>query len=145
MTTTPAPDRDFSSINVGESCVREHVITRDLIAAFAKLSGDENPLHTDEAYAQSTQFGNVVAHGMLLSSLVSELIGMHLPGRRCLLIKETMEFKLPVFADDTIQIKGTVAHKSEASQLVEIAITISRNDTTVAVGSVHTKILEAHA
>ena len=142
---TTAQNRDFASISVGETAVREHTITAEMIATFANLSGDYNPLHIDSAYAATTSFGKVVAHGMLLGALVSELVGMHLPGAQCLLIKELLEFKLPVYVDDIVRIQGTVAHKSEATNLLEISILITRGADTVAVGSVHTKILTPDA
>jgi len=115
-----------------------------MIQTFAELSGDHNPLHVDETYSAKTNFGKPVAHGMLLGALVSELVGMHLPGVRCLLIKESLEFKLPVFAGDAIRVEGKVMHKSEVTRLLEIAITITRGSEVVATGTVHTKVLERH-
>jgi acyl dehydratase len=140
-----AADRTFESIEVRETCVRERTITAEDIEIFAKLSGDYNPLHVDAAYATQTQFNKPVVHGMLLGALVSELVGMHLPGMRCLLVKESLEFKLPVFANDTVRIEGVIVHKSEAARLLEIKITITRGADTVAEGVVHAKVLEQHA
>ncbi len=140
-----AADRTFESIQVGETCVRERIITAEDIETFAKLSGDHNPLHVDAAYAAQTQFKKPVVHGMFLGALVSELIGMHLPGMRCLLVKEALEFKLPVFAGDTVRIEGVIVHKSEAAKLLEIKITITREFDTVVEGVVHTKVLHHDA
>ena len=136
-----ATDRSFESIRVGETVSREHLITDELIMRFASLSGDHNPLHTDSSYAASTEFGTTVAHGMLLGAFVSELVGMELPGARCLLMKESLEFKKPVFANDAIVVTGTVLHKSVATSILEIAISIMRGADIVAAGTVHTKVI----
>ena len=140
-TIEKAADRTFESIQIGEACTQERMITAQDVSAFAALSGDFNPLHVDETYAASTQFKKSVVHGMLLGALVSELVGMHLPGMRCLLVKESLEFKLPVFANETVRVKGVIAHKSEATKLLEIKITITRGTDIVAEGIVHTRVL----
>ncbi len=51
--------------SVGETASHEVQVTAEAIDAFAELSGDENPIHLDEAYAAETMFGGRVAHGML--------------------------------------------------------------------------------
>ncbi|MEO6340239.1 MAG: MaoC family dehydratase, partial [Caulobacteraceae bacterium] len=50
------------------------------IVAFADVSGDDNPLHLDEAYAAKTPFRSRIAHGMLAGAYISALIGARLPG-----------------------------------------------------------------
>jgi len=136
-----ATDRTFSSLTVGETCVREHHIDQQLVDSFVALSGDENPLHTDKEYAATTIFKNRIVHGMLLATFVSELIGMHIPGKRCLLVKEVLEFKLPVYIEDTISVEGTVASKSDATKILQIDIAIKRNKEVVAGGVVHVKVI----
>ena len=49
-------------------------LTQDKIDRYAKVSGDRNPLHTDPAYAATTQFGGTIAHGMLVLAYISELM-----------------------------------------------------------------------
>lgn len=136
-----AEDRTFESIAVGETCVRQHTISADTVATFAALSGDFNPLHIDAAYAATTKFKKPVVHGMLLGALVSELVGMHLPGLRCLIVKESLDFKLPVFIGNTIAITATVLHKVESMKLLELDISISRGTDVVVRGSVHVQCL----
>ena len=139
-----AQDRSFASLKVGDTVSREHSIDAKLIDAFAALSGDRNPLHVDAVYSSGTPYKAPIAHGMLLGAFVSELVGMHLPGKRSLLLKETLEFKKPVYAGDTITIRGTITSKSEATQLVELAITIQNGKEIVGDGSAHIKILPVY-
>jgi 3-hydroxybutyryl-CoA dehydratase len=136
-----ASNRTFESFSVGESCIREHVVDEALVKKFAKLSGDHNPLHGDAQYAATTQFKKPVVHGMLFAALVSELVGMHLPGKRCLIVKTSLSFHRPVFHGDTVQLTGTILHKSNALRLLEIGIAILDQKELVVEGSVHVKVL----
>ncbi len=49
-------------------------VTQEKIDAYARASGDGNPLHTDPAFAATTQFGGTIAHGMLVLAYVSEML-----------------------------------------------------------------------
>lgn len=53
----------------------ERTITQDQLTAYSQASGDHNPLHLDPAFAATTQFGGIIAHGMLTLALVSEAMG----------------------------------------------------------------------
>ena len=133
--------RTYASFTVGENAFFEHAISAKDVRAFADISGDHNELHTDAAYAKTTQFKEIVVHGMYLGVLVSRLVGMQLPGKYCLLVKETLEFKNPVHVGQSVRVSGTIAHKTDAAQLLEISVVIKRGDEIVAEGSVLTKVL----
>ena len=115
------------------------VVTEEAVIAFARISGDHNPLHMDEVYAQKTEFQGRIVHGMFLAALVSQLIGMQLPGRSALLMKENLEFKKPAHIGDSLLVQGTVVHSSGSTGVLEIAIEISRDDDILASGSVHVR------
>src|SRR5947199_8864399 len=65
---------------VGARATRERTITDADIVRFAEVSGDRNPVHLDEEYAARSPFGQRIAHGFLVGSLISATIGMDLPG-----------------------------------------------------------------
>ncbi len=136
-----AADRTFESFVVGETCALTRTISAGDVSTFAQLSGDNNPLHTDAEYAATTQFNKPVVHGMFLGALVSQLVGMHIPGKRCLLMQESLVFKLPAFAGDTVQVEGVIAHKSEAGRILSLDITIRRDTDILVQGTVYTKVL----
>lgn len=94
------------TIAVGDSAQRTRTITEADVLAFAAASGDENPVHTDAAYAATTRFGRPIAHGMLTASLISAILGNDLPGPGSVYLGQTLSFKAPVFPDDTVT--GTV-------------------------------------
>ncbi len=134
-------DRTWDSIAVGERASLEHVVTAEDVDSFAVISGDHNPLHTDATYARKTQFKKRVVHGMYLAALVSQLVGMHLPGKRALLMKESLEFKKPVHIDDVIRVEGHVTAKSDSTKILTIDISISVGSTHVAGGVVSVRVL----
>jgi 3-hydroxybutyryl-CoA dehydratase len=140
--TPPAEDRPFSSLPVGTKAAIEHTISQTDVSAFAELSGDHSPLHIDEAYAKGTTQGKVVVHGMLLGALVSQLIGMHLPGTRALLLEETLTFKKPVHINDMVKVEGEVLSASASTHILEVGITISVGEMTVVIGKVLVQVRE---
>jgi phosphate acetyltransferase len=87
---------------------------------FASISGDINPLHIDVQYARARGFDNRVAHGFLLGSKVSAFIGTLLPGRRCLLLEQTLAFPNPVYPGDRIRISGQVVELWSEQALLKL-------------------------
>ena len=90
---------------VGQSDEKEFLITEEIGRAFAKVSQDENPLHLQEDYAKKTPFGKRIAHGMLLGSYISAMLGMELPGEGTIYMKQELTFLKPVYYGDTIRVK----------------------------------------
>jgi 3-hydroxybutyryl-CoA dehydratase len=94
-------------VQVGDS----HTITRQITArdveTFADLVGDHNPIHLDKAYAATTRFGRRIAHGMISAGLISAAIAEGWPG--AIYLSQTLEFRAPVYLDDTVTARVTVA------------------------------------
>ncbi len=137
-----ASDLRLQDIHVGDRAALERTISVSDIDTFAQVSGDHGPLHVDEEYARTTPFGKRVAHGMFLGALVSQLVGMQLPGKRALLLKESLEFKKPVFIGDTVHIEGVVTGVSAGAGIVALDIKIMVVDTIVAAGSLQAQVRE---
>ena len=78
----------------------------DDVKLFAKLSGDDNPLHIDEVYAASTPFKRCVVHGMLYSSLIGTIFGASVPG--AVYVNQSFKFRRPVFVGDAVTARITV-------------------------------------
>ena len=90
------------SLSPGETASRTTIITDEMIRLFADLSGDNNPVHLDDAYAQTTRFGRRIAHGMIAAGLISATLANDLPGPGTVYLSQTLQFKAPVFPDDII-------------------------------------------
>jgi 3-hydroxybutyryl-CoA dehydratase len=115
-----ATDRSYESITPGDEAAFSRVIDEPAVAAFAALTGDYNPLHMDREYAAATEFGQRVAHGMLVASYFSTLVGMYLPGRRALFLAQQVQFTKPVTVGERITFRGRVRHKADSLRLLDI-------------------------
>jgi 3-hydroxybutyryl-CoA dehydratase len=72
------------------------------VLAFAAVTGDINPAHVDETFAQESIFQGKVAHGLLTASLVSAVLGTRLPGPGTIYLSQDLKFRRPVRIGDTI-------------------------------------------
>lgn len=137
-------DLAFDDIAVGDRAELQWTPAIGDIDAFATLSGDHNPLHTDAEYARAQGFPDRVAHGMLLAAKVSALVGMVLPGRRCLLLDYQLAHPNPVFAGDRVTVRGEVRERWPDLGLIELAVkavkSVDGKERTVARGTVKCKI-----
>src|SRR5258708_6151584 len=113
----------YDAIAVGDDASFTITVSPDLVNNFAELSGDMNPLHMDDTYAEGTPFGHRIAHGAIIEALFSRLIGMHLPGKYSLYLSQTLRFHEPVPIDTEIVIRGEVKHKTDAHKTVSIRTT----------------------
>ncbi len=107
---------DFADVAIGQTVVERHEITLAAVDAFAELSGDVNPLHMSDTFAQGAGFAGRVVHGALLAAYVSKLLGTNFPGPGCFWAKQTFQWRAPVFIGDQVEIAVTVKHKSEGTR-----------------------------
>lgn len=75
---------------------------------FAAVSGDNNALHINQEFAQTTQFKGRIAHGMLSASVISAAIAGRLPGPGTIYMGQNLRFMAPVRAGDTVHATVTV-------------------------------------
>jgi 3-oxoacyl-[acyl-carrier protein] reductase len=134
---------DFGKIAVGnEARVVKKILAEDL-EAFARLSGDFNPLHMDAEFARRTSFQRRVAHGMLLGNYVSAMVGTHLPGPGALWAQQNFRWRSPVFIGDEISIALKVTHKSEGTRTLTVEVSaVNQNGLTVLEGEGTVMVLE---
>ncbi len=116
----PVEFADFEKIQPGDEVHFSKQIAAEDLDAFAKLSGDRNPLHMDENFAARTHFQRRVVHGMLIANYVSTLVGMRCPGPGALWSQQTFRWRAPVFIGDRIDITLKVTHKSAGARTLTI-------------------------
>lgn len=124
----PPSEYEFDEISIGDKKKFTEKIDESKLQEFAKLSGDFNPLHTDEAYARTTKFKKRVCHGMLLASFFSKLVGMHLPGKNALYFSQDLNFQSPCYLGDQITVEGEVLDKSDSTRIITIKTSIYNQD-----------------
>ncbi|HEX4198388.1 MAG TPA: MaoC family dehydratase [Caulobacteraceae bacterium] len=98
----------LEDLSVGQSAERVHAVTEGDITAFAAVSGDANPLHMDETYAQTTAFKGRIAHGMLGASYLSAILGNDLPGPGAVYLSQTLRFRRPVRIGDLVTARARI-------------------------------------
>ncbi len=136
-----AEDLRMEDIQIGDTASFDRLWTEEDVLIFATLSGDTNPLHMDDDYAQTTQFKKRLVHGMLVASVCSTLVGMYIPGKRCLYLSQTLSFKKPVFIGDTVVVTGVVTAKSSVTKILSIAITVRKGEEEVMIGEAKVQVL----
>ena len=121
-------DFSYEDISVGQKESFSKKITAEMMDAFRKISGDENPLHTDEDFAKEHGFPGRVVYGMLTSSLYSCMGGVYIPGKRCLLHSVHADFLKPVFVGDTLTVEGKVTEKHDSVRQIVIKAVIRNQE-----------------
>ena len=99
----------LEDLSVGQSAEMSREVREADLQAFAAVTGDENPLHLDEAYAATTPFKGRIAHGMLSAGYISAVIAMQLPGPGTIYISQSLRFTWPVRIGDVVTTKVEVA------------------------------------
>ena len=98
----------FDELTVGQFAEMSRVVGAADIEAFAEVSGDNNPLHLDDAYAKTTTFGERIAHGMLSGAYISAILGTKLPGPGCIYLSQSLRFRRPVKVGDLVVARATI-------------------------------------
>ena len=98
----------IDQMEVGMSRSYAKTITETDIVMFAAASGDINPAHLNQEYAEKTPFGGRIAHGILTAGVISACIANRLPGAGTIYLGQTLKFKAPVRPGDTVTAIVTV-------------------------------------
>lgn len=110
--------RTIEELKIGDFEEFSKTISESDIYMFAGISGDMNPAHIDEPYAAKTFFKGRIAHGILVGSFISTVIGMKIPGPGTIYLEQHYKFLAPVRIGDTITAKVEVVEiKSEKNKV----------------------------
>ena len=112
----------------------ERKITEKDVDNFAKLTGDNNPVHTNLEFAKKTIFKQKVAHGFLSASLISTLIATKLPGPGSIYLSQNLKFLAPVFIDDLVIVKVTVKEIDHEKKKVKLQTECFKNEKKIISG-----------
>jgi len=108
----------IQDMQVAQSHSIAKTITETDVYLFAGVTGDFNPAHLNAEYAKNTPFGERIAHGMLSASLISTVLGTHLPGPGTIYMGQQVKFLAPVHFGDTItatvEVKELIPEKNRA-------------------------------
>lgn len=124
----------IEELEEGMSFTITREITESVISDFAQLTGDHHPLHTNKEYAIANGFENIMAHGQLITSFSSTLIGMKLPGENAIIMSQSFKYKRPAYAGTLLNIKGVVTSVDLRFSFIIVKIIVTNGEENIAEG-----------
>lgn len=110
----------FEDLRVGmRETLMKTVMDNDVIG-FARISGDDNPIHLCDIYAAGSAFGERIAHGLYTASLISAVLGTKLPGPGAVYRGQTLNFHAPVRIGDVVVVSVEVVELIEKGRKVRL-------------------------
>lgn len=124
----------IEDLSPGMTATFGKTITEADILMFAGVSGDTNPVHLNQEFAMETAFQGRIAHGMLTAGFISAVFGTKLPGPGCIYMSQSLKFKAPVRAGDTVVARVTATTVDRDKARVTFATTCKVKDAVVLEG-----------
>ncbi len=125
--------KTIDKIKIGDSAQISNTVTETVINDFAKATGDFNPIHLDQTYAEKTYFKGRIAHGVLSIGYISSVLGNLLPGPGGILLTQEAKFLAPVRIGDVITAKVEVIELIPAKNRVKFKTTCTNQKGEVVV------------
>ncbi len=113
------------------------------VKLFSISSGDVNPVHLDEQYAQNTMFGQRIVHGALLVSIFSTIFANHLPGPGCIYLRSENKFLKPVNLDQLVTFRVEVINIITEKKRIIFKTIAEKNQQEYIVGTAELYIPES--
>ncbi len=123
----------FDDVEVGDELPSlSKVVKREDVKAYADASGDQNPLHQDDAFAQSVGFPGIIAHGMFSMGHVTKAVTDWL-GDPAALKRMHVQFRAVVFMDETLVARGRIESLDSATRRAKLSLwaEVQRDGETV--------------
>ena len=124
----------IEDLSIGMSGVYARTITETDVVMFAATSGDSNPVHLNQEYAQTTFFKGRIAHGMLSAGFISTVLGTRLPGPGTIYLGQNLQFRAPVRIGDTVSARVDVKEIIPEKRRVILTTNCFVKDTLVIEG-----------
>jgi acyl dehydratase len=122
---------DVQGLVIGSKAVFSKAVTAEDILKFADVSGDNNPLHSDAAYAARTRFKQPIAHGMFGAGIISAALGTKLaPTSVVIYMAQNLQFRGPVMAGDTLTATCTVTKVDAERNRLSLDTVVTKQDGT---------------
>lgn len=140
-----APDSraiTWSELAAGATASIDFIVSAEELDQFANISGDHNPLHVDAEFARSKGFEGVVVHGALLVAKISQLIGMHLPGRDSVWTGLSLQFRKPLYIGRQARVEAIVEQLSPATGMVLLKLKLRAGDSLLAKGEAEVLLVQ---
>lgn len=98
----------IEDLAVGQSASYAKTVTEADVILFAGITGDDNPVHINQEFAETTMFKGRIVHGIFCAGLISTVAGTRLPGPGAIYVEQSLKFKAPVRIGETVTATVTV-------------------------------------
>lgn len=127
--------KTIDELKVGEHAAFSKTISESDVYLFAGITGDFNPAHVNQPYAEKTFFKARIAHGILVAGLLSAVMAGQLPGPGAVYVHQRLDFKAPVYIGDTVTARVEILAVDYDTNRAELRTTcINQNGETVVDG-----------
>ena len=139
---TKIANHTFDELTIGMTAEMTHVVSLVDIEKFCSLTGDVHPLHTSEEYAQSNGFDTIIAHGLLISSYSSGIVGLSLPGENAIIVSQEFKYRKPLYPENAIMISGKIVELDDRFKTVKVEVKIrtKQDGALIATGNYKVKL-----
>jgi len=120
--------KTIDELKAGDAAEFGKTVSESDIYLYAGVTGDFNPAHLNEAYAEKTHFKTRIAQGMLTAGFISGLLGVSLPGPGTIYIRQELDFLAPVRIGDTIQARVEVIEIMNEKNRVRLQTTCTNQN-----------------
>lgn len=129
-------NKTFDEIKIGDSATLNKVLTKNDIEFFAVITGNANPVHLNEDYAEKHLDNHkIVGHGAWVISLISNLLGNHIPGPGTVYVSQESQFHHRVEVGDTLTLTiKAVEKKTDGNLVVFEATAVNQRNELVLTG-----------
>jgi 3-hydroxybutyryl-CoA dehydratase len=111
----------FEDLHVGMRETLMKTVMESDVVGFARISGDENPIHLCDVYAAQSRFGQRIAHGLYTASLISAVLGTRLPGPGAVYRSQSLNFHAPVHIGEVVTVMVEVTELIEKGRKVRLS------------------------
>lgn len=123
--------KTIDELHIGQTAQFSKTVSETDVYLFAGITGDFNPAHVNQAYAEKTTFKTRIAHGMLSAGFISNVLGNTLPGPGTIYIQQVLNFRAPVSIGDTITASAEVIEINHEKKRVRLKTICTNQDDTV--------------
>lgn len=120
--------KTIDQLNIGDKAFFEKTVSESDVYLFAGITGDFNPAHVNEVEASGSIFQGRIAHGMLVASFLSTVVGMYLPGPGTILVRQELKFLAPVRLGDTVRAEVEIREIISRKELVILGAVVTNQD-----------------
>ena len=113
---------------VGQTAERTRTVRPEDIRRFTDMSGDRNPLHYDQQFAEKSIFGEIIVQGGVTSAILNAVVAEDLPGPGTVFLHVDWNFRAPVRPGDAITGTVEVLEVRADKPLTKLKTSVIRDD-----------------